>query len=203
MVAMLSTYTSWCTSTVTTTVGFGWRVASQILVRQSPVRIVFTFAATLMKEGVKVKIGTWVGKQKQKKQSSFVKGVKLTAKKTIKWAKRKRKRRNGPQSDTAQHDVVALDAGMKYKELAKRRLDAARASFEAAAIELKAAENGMQDAERYVKSLRAHCEHVGNQNAVIDVVFVEHADQNERDQTKTPSEKEVDRLDNNVLLLLD
>jgi hypothetical protein len=143
-----------------------------------------------MKEGVKVKIGTWVGKQKQKKQSSFVKGVKLTAKKTIKWAKRKRKRRNGPQSDTAQHDVVALDAGMKYKELAKRRLDAARASFEAAAIELKAAENGMQDAERYVKSLRAHCEHVGNQNAVIDVVFVEHQDQ-----------KEVDRLDNNVLFV--
>eukprot|EP00584_Thalassiosira_punctigera_P018846 CAMPEP_0172565754 /NCGR_PEP_ID=MMETSP1067-20121228/109408_1 /TAXON_ID=265564 ORGANISM="Thalassiosira punctigera, Strain Tpunct2005C2" /NCGR_SAMPLE_ID=MMETSP1067 /ASSEMBLY_ACC=CAM_ASM_000444 /LENGTH=78 /DNA_ID=CAMNT_0013356705 /DNA_START=178 /DNA_END=411 /DNA_ORIENTATION=+ len=72
----------------------------------------------------------------------------------MKWAKKKR--RSGPQPEEAQ-DVLALDAGMKYKGLAKRRLDAARKSFEAAAVELREAEREMKDAERYVKSLRSYC----------------------------------------------
>jgi hypothetical protein len=69
-----------------------------------------------------------------------------------------------------------LDAGMKYKEMAKRRLDAARTSLEAAAIELRAAERGMDDAERYFKSLRLHSVATPCTN---DVVFVEYERQHE------------------------
>ena len=181
---MIGAYTDWFTTVVTVTVSLGWRFASQILIRQSPVRFVLSVATTLVREGFKVKVDTWINKQKRSKRSKFFSSMKLTFKNTISWAKKKR--RITSQSDEVQ-DIVALDAGMKYKELAKRRLDAARTSFEAAAVELRAAERGMKDAERYVKSLRLHCKQMGKPNnvrcnCISDVVFVEHAKQNEGDK---------------------
>jgi hypothetical protein len=81
------------------------------------------------------------------------------------------KERSGTRSSRCR----TMDAGMKYKELAERRLNAARTAFEAAAVELRAAERGVQDAEKYVESLRSHCDKAKKQHDFNDIVLVEHA----------------------------
>mmetsp|Transcript_15209 Transcript_15209/g.19543 ORF Transcript_15209/g.19543 Transcript_15209/m.19543 type:complete len:165 (+) Transcript_15209:3-497(+) len=147
------------------------RLGWGIFTRQSPVRFVILVATSLMKEGFKVKLEAW-------KQNS----PKLAVKKTFVWIKNKR--RNKTQSE---NDVVALDAGKKYVDLATRRLVAARASFEAAAVELRAAERGMKDAQRYLATLHKHCKQTRNSkdrcDCFNDAVFVEHAAQIESDET--------------------
>ena len=167
---------------------FGWRVASKIVINQSPLRFALTVATTLMHEGFKVKVDTWIGKQKKRKKSKFIGRVGLTLMKTI-CAKR---RKNATFSEV--RDVVALDAGMKYKELAQLRLKVARASFEAAEVELKAAERGMKEAEKYVISL-VHYKNTGkqthNDDIISDVMFVEHASENEGGKRERRIKKEV------------
>mmetsp|Transcript_1596 Transcript_1596/g.3437 ORF Transcript_1596/g.3437 Transcript_1596/m.3437 type:complete len:199 (+) Transcript_1596:35-631(+) len=195
----LGTCTNWLTSTVTVAVSFGWRFASLILIRQSPMRFVLSVASTLVREGFKVKVDTWINKQQRERRSKFFSGMRLTLKNTIRWASRKK--RKIPQSEEV-HNVVALDAGMKYKELAVRRLNVARSSFERAAVELKAAERGMKDAEKYVKSLRSHCEKVENQNGVNDVVFVEHGE-SQNDGEKIESSKDFFLVDKDALVSTD
>jgi hypothetical protein len=121
--------------------------------------------------------------------------MRVTLTKTIRWAAKggkkivngsttKTKKRNcGCQEDIIEEaqDVVTMDAGLKYKDLAERRLNAARAAFEAAAVELRQAERGMNDAENYVKSLRSHCKskakniQLHQHELFNDVVLVEHA----------------------------
>ena len=93
-------------------------------------------------------------KQQRRRRSKLSSGVKVALKKTFRWAGSWRRARARPNEN---HNVVVLNAGMKYKDLAKRRLENAQASFEAAAVELRAAEREMKDAERYVKSLKPHC----------------------------------------------
>lgn len=153
----------------------GWSLASQILMRQSPMRVVLSVATTLVREGVKVKVGTWINAQKLSRRVKLFMGMKLTAKKTIRWAKKKRRK----MSQSEVHDSATWDAGMKYKDSAERRLKVARASFEAAAAELKTAEHEMKDAEIYVKSLRPHCEKIEEQNDIDDFILVDHYSQNQ------------------------
>lgn len=172
---------------VATVAAIAAKFASYIFIRQTPLRFFCSVVTTLVREGVKVKVDTWIHTQKQRR--ILVSKLKIFSCLKFKW-----KNRVECHSDEAL-DVVALDAGMKYKELAKRRLDAARKSFEDAAVELRAAEDGMQDAERYFKSLRSHS--VGTSrtsdivfveherpnegcNSMSDIVLVEHARQNER-----------------------
>ena len=151
------------------------QLASRILigVPLTPMRFVFAVGTTLIQEGFKVKVNTWMGTQQQRGKSKVLSGVKLTFKKTIRWVKRERRRKEDPEREV--QDVVTMDAGMKYKALAERRLNAARMAFEAAAVELRAAERGVKDAEKYVESLRSHCDKAKKHHDFNDVVLVEHA----------------------------
>jgi hypothetical protein len=132
--------------------------------------LLLAVATTLIHEGT----NTWIGTQRRRGTTRVISGMRLTFKKSIQWAKWGRRRKKDPDGDV--HVVVTMNAGMKYKELAERRLNAARVAFEVAAVELRAAERGMKDAEKYVKSLRSHCDKVNHkQNELNDVVLVEHA----------------------------
>ena len=179
----------------TTSVGLGYRLASRVVgVPFTPMRCILSIGTTLVKEGLRVKVSTCIGNQRRRSQSRFYSGMRLTLTKTIQWAakggkkiinsKTKAKRIFGSEDIIEEaHDVVTMDAGLKYKDLAERRLNAARSAFEAAAVELRQAERGMNDAENYVKSLRSHCKskakkiiHLQQQHELFnDVVLVEHA----------------------------
>ena len=159
---------------------FGWRLLSQIMIRQlSPIRFALRIASSLLQEGVKLRVS-------QRRRTRFFRGIKVSCKKTIRWAKKKK---NAPSSQQKYEfdNVVALDAGMKYKGLAQRRLDVAREAFEAAAVELRAAERGMQDADKYIETLRTQCRK--DQKLNNDTfVFVEYAClNNDEDTTATVS----------------
>lgn len=198
-------YTNWFTSAVSVTAGFGWRMATQMFVRRSPIRFVLSIATTLMSEGLKVKVGAWTSEQQQRQRSRIFSGIKITAKKTVKWMKQKRGRAES-QLDVV-HDIVALDAGMKYKMLAKRRLDAARTAFDAAAVELREAERGMKDAEKYFNSIRSQCKKMecSSDNAIADFVLVDYDEQSDGGETETHSEppSAVDPNKGNALMLID
>ena len=159
---------------------FGWRLLSQIMIRQlSPIRFALRIASSLLQEGVKLRV---LGRRRTR----FFRGIKVSCKKTIRWAKKKK---NAPSSQQKYEfdNEVALDAGMKYKGLAQRRLDVAREAFEAAAVELRAAERGMQDADKYIETLRTQCRK--DQKLNNDTfVFVEYAClNNDEDTTATVS----------------
>jgi hypothetical protein len=149
--------------------------ASRILIGAplTPMRFVLAVTTTLIHEGFKVKVNTWIGTQKRRGRTKVLSGVKLTFNKTIRWVKWGRRRKNDPEGEV--QDVVTMDAGMKYKELAERRLSAARTAFEAAAVELRAAERGVRDAEKYFESLRSHCDKAKKLHEFNDVVLVDHA----------------------------
>ena len=171
------TYSSWKWS-----VNLGW-LLSQIMIRQlSPIRFALRIASCLLQEGVKLRVDTWLGRRRTR----FFRGIKVSCKKTIRWAKKKN---NAPSSQQKYEfdNVVALDAGMKYKSLAQRRLDVAREAFEAAAVELRAAKRGMKDADKYIETLRTQCRK--DQKLNNDTfVFVEYAClNNDEDTTATVS----------------
>jgi hypothetical protein len=149
-----------------TSVGFGCRFASRIIIGVpfTPVRFVLAVTTSLVHEG----FNTWISTQQRKGRTKVFTSVKITLKKSIRWVKKGRRKKDPNVDDV--RDVVRMDAGMKYKELAERRLNAARSAFEVAAVELSAAERGVKDAEKYVESMRAKKEHEFN-----DVVLVEHA----------------------------
>lgn len=136
-------------------VNLGWRLLKQIMIRQlSPIRFALRIASSLLQEGVKLRVDTWLGRRRTR----FFRGIKVSCNKTIRWVVKK-KTNNAPSSQQKYEfdNVVALDAGMKYKGLAQRRLDVAREAFEAAAVELRAAERGMKDADKYIETLRTQC----------------------------------------------
>ena len=151
------------------------QLATRILIGAplSPTRFFLAVGTTLIHEGFKVKVNTWMGTQQRRGRTKVPSGVKLTFNKTIRWAKGGRRRKKDPEQEV--QDVVTMDAGMKYRELAERRLNAARTAFEAAAVELRAAERGVQDAEKYFESLRSHCDKAKKQHDFNDIVLVEHA----------------------------
>ena len=166
-----------------TIMNFGLRLLSRIMIRQlSPIRFALRIASSLLQEGVKLRVDAWLGRRRTR----FFRGIKVSCKKTIRWAKKKK---NAPSSQKKYEfdNVVALDAGMKYKSLAQRRLDVAREAFEAAAVELRAAERGMQDADKYIETLRTQCRK--DQKLNNDTfVFVEYAClNNDEDTTATVS----------------
>ena len=175
----VSSYARWITTGVNVAVSCGWSVASQIFVRrQSPARFGLTVATTIMQQGVRLKFGTWVNKQQRRGRTKISKYMKLTFAKTFRWTTGKGMSTVANQTDI--HAVITVNAGMKYKELAQKRLGAAKASFEAAAVELREAEREMQDAEKYVKSLRAQLNNKMSKPdmrcncGIRDAVFVEH-----------------------------
>ena len=189
------TYSSWKWS-----VNLGW-LLSQIMIRQlSPIRFALRIASTLLQEGVKLRVDTWLGRRRTR----FFRGIKVSCRKTIRWAKKKN---NAPSSQQKYEfdNVVAFDAGMKYKSLAQRRLDVAREAFEAAAVELRAAERGMQDADKYIETLRTQCRKDQKCNDLNDIVFVEYdcLNNNDEDTTATVSAsptKEVAPVDDHALV---
>ena len=182
-------YTNWLTSAVTVTVSVGWSLFAGSWIPSwspAPVKFVLSLATTLVRRRLKVKVDTWINKQQRRRRSNLSSGVKVTLKKTFRWAGSWRRARARPDEI---HNVVVLNAGMKYKDLAKRRLEDAQASFEAAAVELRAAEREMKDAERYVKSLKPHCKFVEYQDTINDVVVVEHTKQYRGESTQESMEE--------------
>lgn len=178
----------------TTSVGLGYRLASRVVgVPFTPGRCILSIGTTLVKEGLRVKVSTCIGNQRRRSQSRLFSGVRLTVSKTIRWfakggkkivsSKTTKTKRNYFSEDIIEeaHDLVTMDAGLKYKDLAEKRLSAARTAFEAAAVELRQAERGMVDADNYVKSLRSHCKskakniQLQQHELFHDVVLVEHA----------------------------
>ena len=162
-------------------VNLGWRLLSQIMIRQlSPIRFALRIASCLLQEGVKLRV--------ERRRTRFFRGIKVSCNKTIRWVVKK-KTNNAPSSQQKYEfdNVVALDAGMKYKGLAQRRLDVAREAFEAAAVELRAAERGKKDADKYIETLRTQCRK--DQKLNNDTfVFVEYAClNNDEDTTATVS----------------
>ena len=147
-------YTTSFTSAVTFTVSLGWRLASRVLIRGAPFRFAFSVATAFVQEGIKIRVNSWIGVQKKRTRSRFLGGVKGTVKKSITWTKRKKK--GGCRAEN-HGGSVAIDAATKYNELAKRRLEVAKVSYEAAANELRAAERGMKEADRYVEYVKLHC----------------------------------------------
>lgn len=102
----------------------------------------------------------------------------LKISKTFRWTNTNnaRKRFVSPRCVGGEHDVIAIDAAMKYESLAKMRLDRARANVEAAAKELKEAERGVEDAKKYTKSVKSYCKKCqANQANASDYVFVDPA----------------------------
>lgn len=179
----------------TTSVGLGYRLASRVVgVPFTPMRCILSIGTTLLKEGLRVRVSTCIGNQRRRSQSRLFSGMRLTVSKTFRWAaKGGKKLVNGSKTKTKRNcsgsediieearDVVTMDAGLKYKDLAEKRLYAARTAFESAAVELRKAERGMVDADNYVKSLRSHCKskaknmQLRQHELFNDVVWVEHA----------------------------
>ena len=109
--------------------------------------------------------------------------------KTFRWpnSKNSKKRLVTPVCVGGEHDVVAVDAAMKYEKAAKMRLDRARVSFEAAATELREAEREVADATKYTKSVMSYCKRCQeNQPNASDYVFV-----NDKSTNVTGSRKRV------------
>ena len=159
-------------------INIGWRIVSQVIVRQSPVRLALSLGSNMLQRRVKFKIDTWLGRR----QTKLLKGVKLSLRKTIypfrksiRWVRKKRRSRaRRTMSEKAGiHDVMLLDAGIKYKDLAEKRFNIAQAAFEVASKELKAAERGLKEATNYVDGLKKHCNKIHQHET--DIVFVEHA----------------------------
>ena len=71
--------------------------------------------------------------------------------------KPKASRQSTLSSVCGEHDTIAIDAAIKLERLAKRRLDKARATFEAAAQELSEAEKELTTAKKYTKSVKSCC----------------------------------------------
>lgn len=81
---------------------------------------------------------------------------------------------------TSSHNVLAVDAATKYKELAEDRAQAARSAFKIAALELRRAERSLEDAEKYLQSIRSfRLDKEGRENH--DFVLIEHENVNEND----------------------
>lgn len=79
-----------------------------------------------------------------------------------------------PASVGGEHDIIAVDAALKYEAIAKMRLERARRNFEDAATELKEAERGVADAKKYTKSVKSYCEKCQrNPSQASDYVFVD------------------------------
>lgn len=159
-------------------INIGWRIVSQVIVRQSPVRLALSLGSNVIQKRVKLKFKFWLGRR----QTKLLKGVKLSFRKSIypfrksiRWVRKKsRSRDRRTMSEEAGiHDVMLLDAGMKYKDLAEIRLSTAKAAFKAASIELKDAKRGLKDANNYVDGLKKHCNKIHQHET--DIVFVEHA----------------------------
>ena len=60
-------------------------------------RFVLTVRTTLIHEGFKVKVNTWMGTHQWRGRTKVLSGMKLTFIKTIRWAKRGRRREKDPE----------------------------------------------------------------------------------------------------------
>jgi hypothetical protein len=182
---------SYIVSAVNASVSFGTTLLLNHCI-QSPTKVMFSVATVLAREGIKLKVSTWMSKQRKKRRSQFTKSFKLTFSNTFKWAKKWR--RTGVCAAATKtsvavgsdHAVVAIDAALKYKSLTATRLEMARAAFEAAALELKAAERGVEDAEKYYKSLQTFCTKQSGRMIGGDIVFVE--------QWKVPGDNTIETI---------
>lgn len=91
-----------------------------------------------------------------------------------------RRRKREPEPVGGEHNIVAVDAAMKYQTLAEKRFEAARASLVAAEKEFRDAENAREDAKKYVRSVKKYCSMHRNKESsdrfYNDVVFVEHGE---------------------------
>lgn len=115
--------------------------------------------------------------------------VQLKISKTFRWARTKNSRKGfvSPRCVGGEHDVIAIDAAMKYEILAKMRLDRARSNMEEAAKELKEAEREVADAKKYTKSVKSYCKKCQDKRSnVSDYVFV-----NPASKTVTETRKRV------------
>lgn len=102
-------------------------------------------------------------------------GIRLKLSKTFRLGSSRNKRGLiAPASVGGEHDIIAVDASLKYQAIAKMRLERARRNFEDAATELKEAERGVADAKKYIKSVKSYCEKCQrNPSHASDYVFVD------------------------------
>ncbi|KAL7441738.1 hypothetical protein ACHAXM_008169 [Skeletonema potamos] len=213
---MLGTFTNYFTSAVSITVSLGWRFGSQLFVRPCafPIRVALSI---IFKEGesitwfddisqysfhttnnfltnitgFKVSFNTWIHKQRRKRMRQLRSGVQLKISKTLRWVNgQNTTKKVDPVCVGGEHDIVAVDAAMKYETLAKMRLNRARSSLEAAVKELKEAERQVADATKYAKSVKSYCKKCqNNQPVASDYVFVDSA------STETKKRVEVEKVE--------
>jgi len=105
-------------------------------------RIVLSAATCIIEEGIRFKFDAWINQHHRRGKHTLYSRVKLTFRKAIQWGMRRKRKGTVPADES--DDAFPYDAGMNDIQRAKRRLRIARAAYEAAAAELKAAERGMQ-----------------------------------------------------------
>jgi hypothetical protein len=177
--SMLSTYTNFFTSAVRVGVSLGWNFGSQFFVRPCafPVRVALSI---IFREGVKVSLGTWINKKRRKRMDRLKCGIQLKISKTFRRVYRRNsstKRGFAPVCVGGEHDIIDVDAALKYEALAGMRLDRARELFEESKKELKEAELAVADAKKYTERVKSYCKtYQENQSSsASDYVFVDPA----------------------------
>jgi hypothetical protein len=144
--------------------------------QQSPGRIILSVASLICQEGIKLRVNAWVTKQRERRVG-FVDSLKMSLSNSFS------RKKTTSQTETpytnfvgVKGEIVATDAAFKFRTLAEKRLNLARASFKAAELELREAERGLEEAKKYVKRVQSHCKMIDSsqRNSDSDIVFVEH-----------------------------
>jgi hypothetical protein len=162
-------------SAVNNSVAAAVSIGAKLMVRyyaQSPARTMLSVATIICREGVKLRINAWINKKWRKRRERIVGSIRMSLSKTFKWPKT----RGRTQATCAEEgdEVMAIDAALRYQRLAEQRLEVARKSFELAQIELINAERGLDEAKKYLKSVRSKTPEIRRCKSSSDIVFVDY-----------------------------
>lgn len=162
-------------SAVNNSVAAAVSIGAKLMVRyyaQSPARTMLSVATIICREGVKLRINAWINKKWRKRRERIVGSIRMSLSKTFKWPKT----RGRTQATCAEEgdEVMAIDAALRYQRLAEQRLEVARKSFELAQIELLNAERGLDEAKKYLKSVRSKTPEIRRCKSSSDIVFVDY-----------------------------
>ena len=174
--AFATSFVSAINSSFGTFVSIGSKLALRYY-SESRSRAMLSIAFVLCREGIKLKMNTWINERLRKRRAEICNSVKMS----LKWPNKKgRKHNNNTRTkrfSKGDADVVAVEAALKFQGLAEKRLEAARKSVHAATIELHDAESRFEDARRYVKYVTKRCSkapQIKRCRSGSDIVFVEH-----------------------------
>ena len=169
-------------SAINSSVGMVVSIGSKLVVRycaESRSRAILSVATILCREGIKLKMNTWINKKIKNRRAKIFNSVKMTLSKSFKWCKKEKQSTHNiiTMHSKGDDDTIAVEAALKLQGLTEKRLEAARKSVQAAAIELHNAETEFEDAKRYVKYVKSQCSkapQIKRCRSGSDIVFVEH-----------------------------